>query len=265
MAESYNLLATPNPEEHVLAVDVPVIAWRPKLAKQYLSKLKDFKGIIKDRIPSDYNDYVYVDSADTRTPGHLTLLFAAPKPNDLEPEMLLEPYASQWVDAVYDWPTVLKGLFLVNTPGTPLRYWNPDTSAYELTPRRYMKPLLREGGKISSKCLKEKFLSNRPLPAGMITTNEPSPTRVAWQGIGLSPGSLVCLHDDVRMNLQTEVLEKSLMSNTRYGYVDVDFFPKTNMTDWTSFIWKVETVQRAGVHYYERFTLFPPGRKLART
>jgi len=246
-------IATPNPQEVLLAVDCKVINLTPdKIAGAKGQTLAALREIADSRAPMEWNDYVMLGWDDSQREGHLTAVFGAPKSNDSAPNSIPAPYETETVTVDYTWPAVVGEL-----------YFSYDKSATvslgtASRPRLYDRPVLRERQTTASKVVIEKFTSNVAFPDRFFDIEQPMPTPIAWNFTGVTSNNILCLHPTIEIEFEGEEMFKSCVKGDALPFSSARKFPATNFKDWEPFVLAVKSAEANFLKYYERHTIYPP-------
>lgn len=258
MGESLRFIATPNPQEVLLAVDCKVINLTPaKIAAAKGQTLADLRDIADSRAPAEWNEYVMLGWDDSQREGHLTAVFGAPKDNDTDVSVIPAPFKTEHTTVDYTWPAVVGELYFSYDKAAPVSIGST------VRPRLYDRPVLRERQTIASKVLIEKFTSNVSFPAKFFDIEQPMPTPIAWNFTGVTSNNILCLHPNVEIEFEGEEMYKSCVKGDALPFSSARRFPATNFKDWAPFVLVVRSAEANFLKYYERHTIYPPFGKFS--
>jgi len=204
MGETLRFIATPNPQEVLLAVDCKVINLTPaKVAAAKGRTLAELRDIADSRAPSEWNEYVMLGWDDSQREGHLTAVFGKPKDNDAAPNTIPAPFATETATVDYTWPAVVGELYFSYDKSATV------TLGSATRPRLYDRPVLRERQTTASKVVIEKFTSNVEFPARFFDIEQPMPTPIAWNFTGVTSNNILCLHPEIEIEFEGEEIGRA--------------------------------------------------------
>lgn len=262
MPSNFELVTTPDPTEFTLRTRVAdtqinkgnLLTCNGKL-ERYLP-YKEFAWAARRERVEEFGDYVYTYS-EPADAGHKWFYFARPRTQKERDT----PFEVLYTTRQYAWPAVLEDLYIVSSTFPQSTY---NGSATVTAPRYFARYKYRPSVSINSRLKIEQFLSEKPWPSTSLTHQEPLPTEVNGNFLGLDVNFPKCLHPRIELPELVPgaqiVFNAGAIEKTRGGTPSKQIFPATNFEDWRPFVAEDQVQPQRGLWLREKVTIYPPQR-----
>ena len=271
MASDFQILPTPNPEEFSFSVRVPDRKINTGLLLKPGSTLVSAQtafrtggtattyaeflwAVNQERVADGFANYVYL-KCEKSSADYVTFFFGKSRTADERNT----PFAVYRDNRQYTWPSVLEDLYIVSS--TVAQYINNGTSVTS-TPRYIPKYRFRPAVSYNSRIIVRQYLSEVPWPDGALEHEQPVPTDINADFIGLNINFERCLHDTARFRELVPgaqiVYGAGIINPPLDRSLNGQIFPATNFTDWADFYIEDRQQQVNGLWLRESVQIFPP-------
>ncbi len=260
MASEINFLTeiTPNPAEVSIKVKVDANQLNPLTIPTIgLAYNKINKTITNPRVSEcGFGSYEYISA--TQDGNDIWLHFGKPK----TPQEKNTPFRTSYSTRFYPWPPVLEMLKIVGTSAFP-QVVNTGYNTVK-APRYFPRYRYRPTPSVSSIIKIEQFLAPTPFDGQALIHQQPIPTEISGQYLGMSVSFPRCLHPKVILDENVPgafVVEgQGTVDVPTTGNANRQIFPATNFLDWSPFVLEDQCQPVGGLYLRERITIYPPFR-----
>lgn len=271
MASDFQILPTPNPEEFSFSIRVPdrkvntglllkpgstlVSAQTAFRTGGTATKYSEFLWAVnQERVADGFADYVYL-KCEKSGADYITFFFGKSR----TAAERSEPFAQYRDNRQYTWPAVLEDLYVISSS---IKQYINTGSGYDQAPRYLPRYKFRPSVSYNSRIIVRQYLSEVPWPDGELEHEQPVPTDINADYIGLNINFERCLHDTARFRETTPgasiVYGAGIVNPPLDRQPTVQIFPATNFTDWQEFYVEDRQQQVNGLWLRESVQIFPP-------
>lgn len=271
MASDFQILPTPSPEEFSFSIRVPDRKINTGLLLKPGSTLISAQTAAKngtaattysqflwavnqERVAEEFASYVYL-KCEKQGADYTTFYFGKAR-TDAERNT---PFAQYRDNRQYTWPAVLEDLYIISS--TVQQYINTG-SGTDAVARYLPRYKYRPAVSYNSRIIVRQYLSEIPWPDGAMEHEQPVPTDINADFIGLNINFERCLHDTARFRELTPgaqiVYGAGIVNPPLDRSLGGQLFPATNFTDWQDFFIEDRQQQVNGLWLRESVQIFPP-------
>lgn len=271
MASDFQLLPTPNPEEFSFSVRVPDRKINTSLLLKPGSALvsaqtaartggtattyaKFLWAVNQERVQDGFADYVYLKCEKTGA-DYINFFFGKSRDADTRNT----PFAVYRDNRQYTWDAVLEDLYVISST---VQQYISTGNGVQKAPRYLPRYKFRPAVSYNSRIIVRQYLSEIPWPDGELEHEQPVPTAINADYIGLNINFERCLHGAARFRETTPgaaiVYGVGMIEPPSDRALQGQLFPATNFTDWQDFYIEDRQQQVNGLWLRESVQIFPP-------
>lgn len=271
MPSDFQLLPTPNPEEFSFSIRVPDRKFNESLLLKPGSSLvsaqtaainhstattyaKFLWAVNQERVNEAFSDYVYL-KCEKSSADYITFFFGKQRTE----QERNTPFSAYRDNRQYTWPSVLEDLYIISS--TVQQYINTG-SGTDTAPRYLPRYKFRPSVSYNSRIIVRQYLSEIPWPDGDLEHEQPVPTDINADYIGLNINFERCLHAAARFRETTPgaaiVYGVGMIEPPLDRSLQGQLFPATNFIDWQDFYIEDRQQQVNGLWLRESVQIFPP-------
>jgi hypothetical protein len=270
MASDFQLLPTPSPEEFSFSVRVPDRKFNTSLLLKTGSTLvsaqtaartggtattySEFLWAVNQERVSEFADYVYL-KCEKSGADYINFFFGKARTD----EERNTPFAVYRDNRQFTWDAVLEDLYIIQS--SVAQYINTG-SATDTAPRYLPRYKYRPAVSYNSRIIVRQYLSEIPWPDEALEHEQPVPTAINADYIGMNINFERCLHGACRFRETTPgatpVVGIGMIDPPSDRSLLGQLFPATNFTDWADFFIEDRQQQVNGLWLRESVQIFPP-------